>query len=258
MYDQLKGWMNDNKHGVLSVFLIMLFAPNSALATGEPTRTISVSGDAEVRVAPDQVIISMATINKNKSLIAAKSANDDTVKSLLSYFVDDLDIDEKYVQTDHLSVDVTYTNCSYRDEKEGKCDPLEIQYHTVEKGVQLRLTDLGKYEAVLAKSFELGINKVSDIQFVTTELRKHKDQARKMAAIAAKEKAVAIADTLGMSVGKPISINLQEVRWGVLGSNTMRQSILQAPKPSAGSADSSLSVGQISVSATVNVNFDMN
>lgn len=238
----------------------MLLMPFMVVSAEELPRTISVSGEAEVRVAPDQVIISMAVINKEKALDAAKASNDKTVKALLSYFTETLKIAPKHIQTDYLSVNPTYFSCNRREELEGECDPLKIHSHNVEKGIQLRLDDLTKYEAVVAKSFELGVNKISNIQFITTELRKHRDKARELAAIAAREKAQAVADTLGMALGKPITINLNNTGWSYRGqrSGSMTQNILQnMGGASMDDGSSSLAVGQINITASVTVSFDI-
>lgn len=237
--------------------LCMSFA---GLSAKEAQRTISVSGEAAIQVAPNQAIFSMSVNNKEKTLDSAKKANDKTIKSLLNYFTKELEIDPKHVQTDHLSVNPIYFSCSSKDERQGLCDSLEIQYFELSRGLQLRLDDLTKYDAVVAKSLELGVNKISNIQFVTSELRKHKDEARELAAIAAKEKAQAVAATLGMELGKPISINLNNVGWSYFGrsSRAMMQNTIQNRGGSGMDEDgSSLSVGQISITASVSVNFDM-
>lgn len=233
--------------------------PFTVISAAERARTITVSGEAKVRVAPDQIIISMAVINKEKILDAAKKGNDKIVKSLISYLTETIKVAPKRVQTDYLSVNPVYYSCSNSEEREGLCDPLKIQYYNLNKGVQLRLDDLTKYESVIAKSLELGVNKISNIQFITTELRKHKDKARELATIAAKEKAQAVAGTLDMTLGKPFNINLNNVGWSYSGrrlgmsQNTMRN------EGGAGMDDdgSSLAVGQINVTASVTVSFDM-
>ena len=203
-------------------------APVGVLSAAERQRTISVSGEAKVRVAPDQIIISMAVLNKEKSLDVAKKGNDNTVKSLINYFTETLKIDPKHVQTDYLSVSPVYYNCHHNEEREGRCDPLQVQYYNLEKGVQIRLKDLTQYEAVVSKSLKLGVNKISNVQFITTELRKHKDKARELATIAAKEKAQAIAGTLEMKLGKPITINLNNVGWAYSGRRLgMSQNVMR-------------------------------
>ena len=121
-------------------------------------------------------------------------------------------------------------------------------------------------ESVLTGLLNSGVNYIHNVNFRTTELRKHRDQARDMAIKAAKEKVVAMTSGLGVKCGKPCSINANEYggwwnyssgsNWG--GRNQGMNSFQNAVQNYNGSAEVSgetLAVGQISVSATVNVSF---
>ncbi len=230
-------------------------------------RTITVTGDAAVRVVPDQVQISMTAENRAADLMEAKAQNDQAVKALVEYATKGLGIEARHVQTDFLTVEPTYRTCNYDDEMSGKCSPLQISYYTVRKGVQICLKDLTKYEGLITKALQLGVNRIDDIQFVTTELRKHRDKAREMAAKAALEKAQAMSTTLGMKVGKPISINAENYSsyyWhgsyaGQRGGNSyMAQNVVQnAPAPQSEGDTGDLAIGQINVSAQVNVTYEL-
>lgn len=227
----------------------------------EKTRIISVSGDSQIRVEPDQIIISMAVMNKEKTLDIAKRGNDKTVKALINYFTETLHIEPKHVQTDYLSVNPVYYACSRVEESKGLCDPSKIQYYSLNKGIQVRLDDLTKYEAVIAKSLELGVNKINNIQFTTSELGKYKDKARELATIEAKENAQAVAKTVDMILGKPISIDINNIGWSYSGQRAgMGNHAMRSRAHGAEMHDddgSSLAVGQINVTASVHINFEM-
>jgi uncharacterized protein YggE len=107
-----------------------------------------------------------------------------------------------------------------------------------------------------------------NVDFRTTELRKYRDQARAMAIKAAKEKATALCHELDVKCGKPLSINAQEYggyygwpggRWGGRNYGSMMnasQNVAQSNNGgSADSAGETMSIGQISVSASVSVSF---
>ena len=109
-----------------------------------------------------------------------------------------------------------------------------------------------------------GVNYVHGIDFRTSELRKHRDTARAMAIQAAKEKADALASELGVKRGKVYSIT--ENYWGgwwswsgsywrSRGGGGMQQNVAQNAGGASEATEGALSVGQISVSATVNVSF---
>jgi uncharacterized protein YggE len=94
-------------------------------------------------------------------------------------------------------------------------------------------------------------------------MRKHRDTARAMAIRAAREKADAMAAELGVKRGKVYNITVNDWggwsgwsggywggRGGAMFQNSV-QSVGGAPEPT----DNTLSIGQISVSASVNVSF---
>lgn len=234
---------------------------STAFAAEEMSGTIAVSGEAQILVAPNQMMISMSVMNTAKTIDSAKKANDKTVNEFISYLTDTLKIAPKYIQTDSLSVNYSYFNCSTDEKKEGSCDPLLIEYYDLNKGIQLKLTDLTKYEDIISSALALGVNKINNIQFVTTELRKHKDKAREMATIAAKEKAQAAASTLDMTLGKPYSIDLNDSSSSYFGrsrgSNLAMNAVQNTGGTSMNGNDSGLAVGQISVSASVAISFSM-
>lgn len=230
-------------------------------------RTISVNGDAAIKVVPDLVQISMTAETRAADLMAAKEQNDRIVKELVEYATKTLGIEARHVQTDFVTVEPTYRNCHYDDEMSGKCSPLQITYYNVRKGIQICLKDLTKYEGLVTRALQLGVNRIDNIQFVTTALRKHRDNARQLAAKAALEKAQALATTLNMKVGKPISINAENYSsyyWhGSYGSQRgnnsyMSQNVVQqAPAAPTESDTGELAIGQINVSAQVNVTYEL-
>jgi uncharacterized protein len=255
------------------IFAVLLTAALSGQAMAADVsastinRTIAVNGEAAVKVVPDLVQISMTAETRAADLMTAKEQNDKIVKALLAYATDTLGIEARHVQTDFVTVEPTYRNCNYDDEMTGKCSPLQITYYNVRKGIQICLKDLTKYEGLVTKALQLGVNRIDNIEFVTTELRKHRDNARQMAAKAALEKAQALATTLNMKVGKPISIhaeNYSSYYWhGSYGSQRgnnsyMSQNVIQqAPAAPFEGNTGDLSIGQINVSAQVNVTYEL-
>ena len=77
----------------------------------------------------------------------------------------------------------------------------------------ITLKDISAFDAVLSDALEAGATYVHGIQFRTTELRKHRDEARALAIRAAHEKAVALAQELGQEVGQPHDIREDQSQW---------------------------------------------
>ncbi len=174
-------------------------------------------------------------------------------------FLKRIGIEDKDVQTDFVGIEPTYE--SNYSSSSSKTKPL---LYTVQKGIGIRLRKVGGFETVLTGLLTNGVNYVHGIDFRTSQLRKHRDTARQMAIHAAREKAEALAAELGVKRGKVYRIN--ENSWGGWWSwsgNSWRsragggmvQNSAQVAGGGPETTDATLSIGQISVSATVNVSF---
>lgn len=218
-------------------------------------RTVTVTGDAEVRVVPDEVILTLGVENWSKDLDAAKRRNDEIVQGVLAV-ARRYDIDAKHVQTDHVSIEPRYED-SYEQK--------EFIGYFVRKTVVVTLRDISKFEDLLSSVLEAEANYVHGVQFRTTELRKHRDEARALAIKAAREKAVALAGELGQEVGQPLTIREEQAGWwswynawwGSRWGGMVSQNVVQNAGPGAYEGDGSLAPGQISVNARVTVEFEL-
>ncbi|HTY89528.1 MAG TPA: SIMPL domain-containing protein [Candidatus Acidoferrum sp.] len=228
-----------------------------ALAQSPPPQ-INVSGSAEVKVAPDEIHLSVGVETRDAALDVARQQNDERVAGALA-FLKRGGVKDQDVQTDYISVEPDY------DFNKSRVQPVA---YIVRKSIEIKLAAATNLEGTLTGLLTNGINYVHGIDFRTSQLRKFRDQAREMAIKAAREKADAMASALGVKRGKIYSINVND--WGggwsgFGGSWGQRwnygyqgQNAVQYRADSGGMADISgetFSVGQISVSATVNVSF---
>jgi len=238
------------------VFAIGLAAHAQAQILGEfPNQppTVSVSGTAEVKVAPDEIHLDLGVETRHPALDEAKSENDQHMAAVLT-FLKEAGIDRKDIQTDFLAI-----HPHYRTSNE-----TSPEYYVAQRSVGIRLRKLAGFEKVLTGVLKHGANHVHGIDFRTTELRKHRDAARQLAIRAAREKAEALAGELGTKVGKVQRISENTWggswswsggHWGSRNYGGYAQNVSQNAGGAAPSEDGSLSVGQISVSATVHVTF---
>ncbi len=222
----------------------------------EPTGSISVTGEAEVRVVPDEVVITLGVETTHRELSVAVRRNDDRVKDVIRMATAH-GIRSKDIQTDFISIDPNYDDYY--------SDPPRIAGYVVRKTVVLTLKDIGKFEKLLTDLSEAGITSVHGVQFRTTELRKHRDQARELATQAALEKARDMASVLDMRVGSATSIAENQVGWwswygyGWWGyrNQAMSQNVVVNVEELPPSTDSSFAPGQISVTARVTITFQL-
>jgi hypothetical protein len=238
------------------MLMIALAVPDATFAADECSqpRLITVTGDAEVRVVPDEVILTLGVETWNKDLNAAKADNDRRVHKILQ-LVKSFGIEDKHVQTDFISIEPRY---------EEQWQHKNFIGYFVRKTVVITLRDPAKFEALLSAALEAGADYVLGIDFRTTELRKHRDEARALAIKAAREKAVDLARALGQTVGKPHSINEMQnwwsssynSFWGAGRGAWMAQNVVQtAGGPST--PQSTIAPGQIVVNASVTVSFEL-
>ena len=235
---------------------LLLTAFQAQAATPEPAkRTITASGQSEIKVEPDEVVLTFGVETMNINLQVAKDMNDAAIEKVLNA-VKENGVESKHVKTDFFSIEPRYeSNYKKRD----------LIGYVARKNIVVTLRNVDAFENVLSSSLESGANYVHGIQFGTTKLREHRDKARALAIKAAKEKAIALAGELNQKIGKPQSISeghsgwyswYRHGGWGYGMARSMSQNVVQDVGGSAGSSQT-ISPGQISVTANVTVVFEL-
>lgn len=221
--------------------LAICLCPLTAVAVDSVgPRLITVSGDAEVKVIPDEVVFTIGVDTSSLDLAAAKKLNDERIRRILA-ITREYGINPKDVQTDYMSIQPRYN-------KEGK---LDLYY--VRKSVMIILKDISKFESLMEDFVKAGGNYVPGIQFRTNELKKHREVARGMAIRAAKDKAQKLAAELGQRLGRPYTIK-EEASYGGRMLN-FSQNVSRAAEQDT--SDSVIAPGSISVTAKVMVSFEL-
>ncbi len=217
-------------------------------------RLVTVSGEAQVNVVPDEVVLTLGVETSDPVLRNARSLNDQRVGKLIAA-AKQFGIDAKDIRTDHIGIEPRYRS-SYEQR--------DFVGYFVRQTIVLTLKDVAKFEDLLTAVLDAGANYVHGVQFRTTDLRKYRDQARSLAMKAAKEKAAALAGELGQTIGKPHSIQEDQSGWWSAynswwaGSGaSMTQNVIQSSGQPPADLEGSLAPGEISVTAKVTVSFEM-
>lgn len=241
---------------VVAITLLLLAAANVRAAEVE-LPLITVNGQAEISVVPDEVVLTLEVENTDKDLSVAKAQNDASVRRILS-LAGRFDVLAGDVKTDYISVDMKYTTdlAGELDADERRKLRREFVGYEVSKTVIVRLADIKRFEEFFSEVLKAGISRVRDVTFRTSQLRKHKDEARALAIRAAKEKATALAREIGQGVGKAHSIREE----GEGGSNAMRNNNFRIDGSSSGGGDedATFAPGMIKITARVVVSFILN
>jgi uncharacterized protein YggE len=225
----------------------------SAANTAEP-RVVMATGDAEVRVAPDEVVVTLGVETEDPQLAVAKSNNDDIVRRVLER-LQGFGIAADHIQTEYIGINPNYEYPSYAMPR--------LRGYSVQKTIVATLSDLSKFEDLLSGVLEAGANYVHNVKFQTTELRKYKDQARALAIQAAQEKARALAGELAQELGEPVTITEEQnswqswygYGWGSGWSGSPSQNVVVEAGSSTLDEGATVAPGQITVNARVSVTF---
>jgi uncharacterized protein YggE len=233
----------------------LMLAQGPALAhEGAPQRGITVSGEAEVKVAPDEVVLTLGVETRHKLLAEVRRMNEQRMKAVLAA-IGAAGVAGKDIRTDYLNLQPEYENSGSR-----RTFVEYIQRTTV----VVTLRDVSKFETLLTSVLQAGVEYIHGVDFRTSELRKYRDEARVLAMKAAKEKAVALADVLGQKVGKPRTI--QEGQggwfssyggWWGRGYQGMAQNVVQSASGGGAGQEGPLAPGSLSVRASVSITFDL-
>ncbi len=250
--------MQTKSIAILVAGLALLFAlPGWARPAAEPAEPgqITVSGEAEIRVVPDEVILTLGVETWNLDLEMAKSQNDERVRRVLA-LAQSHGVAPQHIQIDHISIEPRYDDNWEKEDLIG---------YFVRKNVVVTLKDIAQFDPLLTDVLAGGANYVHGIQFRTTELRKYRDEARALAIRAAREKAEAMVGELGHNLGRPRSINEEQANWfswynswwGARWGGSMSQNVIQEAPSGGAEMGETMAPGQITVKARVGVTFEI-
>jgi len=233
-----------------TIFFLLLIVTASIFAQVDSQRLITVTGSSEVRVVPDEVILTLGIETDDIDISVAKQENDRIAREVM-IVAKGFGIEERYIQTDYINIEPRYED--YYDYK-------EFHGYFIMNTIVITIKDIEKLEDIMTAVLEKGVNYIYGVDFRTSELREHRDKARLMAIRAAREKAEALAGELDQNIGKPISIYENQDYWysgynsywnGGMYQNSM------AYDGYATETEGPIAPGEINITASVTVSFEL-
>lgn len=227
--------------------------PGPAAVDSEPNGHISVSGSSAIRVQPDRVVVLFGIRSFTGSPSSAQAENARRSRAVVQA-VRDLDVAERDIATADFSLRPRYKDYDNHD----------ISGYLAQNTIAVTLRDVQQLEPVLVTALEAGATTVDGIEFSVTNLRELRDRAREQAVQAALEKARDMASAAGLEVGSVTSIHEQAWNYffGSWRGNrdwTSYQNVVQdlSDEGAIVLEDGSISLGQIVVSAEVNLTAEL-
>lgn len=215
---------------------------------------LPVSGEAVVLVIPDQVVVTLGIEIRQPKLAEAQAQFDEAAKRVNAAFKE-LGIAPEHVRTACLEIAPYY-------DQHTTAGRLAPEHYRINRTLTVTLSDISRIDAVVSSALTAGATHIIDVDFRTTELRKHRDAARLLAVRAARDKATLLAGELDLKVTKALSLNEGTYGWYAYNpyrSGARQGQQYQSQNSNGGSAgtsgDTLVPPGQIAVSASVNVVF---
>src|SRR4051812_33749231 len=241
--------------------VLVCLSTGASAQEGSVRPSVSVVGEAEMSIAPDQVDFTLEVVTVDKELSVAKQANDTaSAKALATAKTFGISSDD--MQTDKLTVTPRYTG-----EKDPRGAHVLIGYE-VTKSISITLKDLSKIDTFLSRIIEAGVNRVVNIEISNSQYQKYQEQTRATAVTNARSRAVAYAKQLGQTIGKAYVIREEEAdnpsyysngngngNGNGDGSNDLDEGTLKAPI--AFSREVTFALGKITVSEKIFVTFEL-
>ncbi len=236
----------------LLIAAVLMFSVNAFAQNAIEPPLITVSGQAEMRVPPDEVVFTLGVESVDKDILAARTRTDDRVKEVLAIARRN-NVKSEDVQTSYISIQPKY-NTDDLDYEQRRAVKREFVGYQVSKTIVVILRDISRFDSLLTDVLKAGVTRLGNLDFRDSQIRKHKDQARVMAMKAAQEKATLMAREIGQSIGPAYSIT-EGAPTVYSNSNFSQNSTASVPSTSDRDSESAIAPGSISVTAQVTVRF---
>jgi len=223
--------------------LFCVFAGASASAAEQPPRTLSVSGEGEVRAAPDQSSLSAGVTTGAATAAQALAANSRAMNAVFAT-LKRLGIPDKDIQTSNFSLSPQYQVC-----KPGMTCPQRIVGYQVSNNVNVTVEELDKTGPVLDALVSSGSNQIGGIDFSIHDTKSLLRVARDAAVNDAIDHAQTYAKAAGVTLGPILSI--QE------GGSEPPRPMYRAMAMMANAAPPPVAGGELSVSANVTITWQI-
>lgn len=217
-------------------------------------RHITVTGEAQVIVSADQVLITVGLEASDLKPAAAKAAGEALLQKFLGV------VKQHQLEPHQLNIRQVVIEPVYRWIKSSQT----FAGYFVRRTVLITLADKTQLESLLTDLVEAGITQIHRVEFRTTELRRYRDEARVKALQAALAKAQTLAQVLNQKVGQPLVIQENNEGWHAplwwgssAASSGPSQNVSTHLNETAASADQPALPGQVTVSASLTATFEL-
>ena len=225
------------KKVLLILSLLLITVANAQEVKQVPQ--ISVTGEGEIKVVPDQAVITATVETKGNVAKEVKKQNDQQIESVLK-LIKKMNLAPADYKIQRVSLNPQY---DYEKKK---------TTYNASQTIEILVRDLSKYDQLMEGLVDQGVNRIDNVVFQSSSLARYQSEARKMAMKDAKMKAEDYVSVLGQKVGKAmvISDNSQSYNPQPIYARLMKTEMSDVVSPRE-----TLAVGEIKIIANVSVSF---
>ncbi len=180
----------------MALYFLMLSArtlrsiASFGIADHEPA-TITVDGDGKTIAMPDLATINLGVQTENKEVAAAQKENTDKMNKII----------EAVKAQGVAAADIQTANYQISPQYDYKNGSTVLRDYLVTQNLNLNVHDLSKLSRILEVAGTLGANQVGGLNFTVDKPDALKSEARDKAIVNAKDKALKLAEALGVRLG---------------------------------------------------------
>lgn len=219
----------------------ILFSLLTTMAVAQ-TPSITVIGQGVVHVTPDVVNISVSIVNEGDNPKNLRERNAAMVAKVLQVLNKEK-LPKNAYKTNYISLHKNY-NYDYKDNND------KNPSYLISQQIEIRLEDLTKYETLMEKIFEAGVNNINEVSFDVKDRSKYTQEARLLAVNNAKTKATLYASALNQTIGKAIQIKEGTAYSIMSNANVQIRGVAPESKPS-------IAEGSMDVRAEITIDFEL-
>lgn len=248
-------------HGILSAAAaatLLLCLPFHAPAQ-QSDRRITTTGEATVYVQPDHVQLTFGIQTRDRDIVKARQLNMERVRKSLDVALG-AGVAPRDLQTDQLTIEPRWR---WSNEDEG-----DFLHYRVRNSFVVTLRDTTLVDDLITSQLLAGVDTVHSVDFQTSDVKKYREQAREMAAKAAREKADKLAAALGAKVARVVTISEGQTGtpyfwstsryWGYSGGSAMTQNaVFDARGDLPAPTGETLALGKLAVRGSITVTFEL-
>jgi uncharacterized protein YggE len=177
---------------------LLLGAPALAQPPADFPAAISVTGEAQVSVAPDIAFVDAGVATDAKTAREASEANNTAMTKVFAA-LKVANIDARDIQTSRLALQPQYAP--------NRSGPSPVVGYRASNRVTVRIHDVSKVAGIIDTLVGAGANDIGNVAFEVSQASKLLDDAREKAVADARRKAEIYAKAAGATLGAPLSIS---------------------------------------------------